>query len=286
MKGGVGKSTTAVNLSYLAAASGMRTLLWDLDAQAASSFAFRVRPSVSGFNKSSLEDGAALAAAIKETDYHGLHLLPADFAYRKFERFLSSLGNPERLIHSLLDTLGRDFDLVFLDCPPGFSLLTEGIFASTDVILVPTLPTVLSLRMVLRLLKWAHGADSPVRLAAFFNLVDRRKTLHRRALEWALRNQTDPFLNGQVPYSSIVEQMAARRVPLAEFAPRELATRAFGEVWAELQTCLEGQDVREPRKVDWLRMRKAVELLIAHLEPVEHEVLQTPQLGPHTARGS
>ena len=98
MKGGVGKTTTAVNLSYLAAASGQRTLLWDLDPQAASSFAFRVQPNVAGFDKKSLEGGQALAAAIKETDYHDLDLLPADFAYRKFERFLDSLGKPERLI--------------------------------------------------------------------------------------------------------------------------------------------------------------------------------------------
>ncbi len=148
MKGGVGKTTTAVNLSYFAATAGLKTLLWDLDPQAASSFAFRVRPHVSGFGRQSLEDGQALGAAIKETDYDNLYLLPADFAYRKFERFLGSIGKPERLLPSLLDTLGRDFDVVFLDCPAGFSLLTEGIIASADVVLVPTIPTVLSLRTV------------------------------------------------------------------------------------------------------------------------------------------
>ena len=119
MKGGVGKTTTAVNLSYLAAAAGQRTLLWDLDPQAASSFAFRVRPRVAGFGKKSLESGHALAAAIKETDYDNLDLLPADFAYRKFDRLLGPLGKPERVLTALLDTLGRDYDTVFLDCPAG-----------------------------------------------------------------------------------------------------------------------------------------------------------------------
>ena len=92
MKGGVGKTTTAVNLSYLAAAAGQRVLLWDLDPQAASSFAFRVQPRVAGFGKKSLEGGELLREAIKETDYHNLDLLPADFAYRKLDRIARSIS--------------------------------------------------------------------------------------------------------------------------------------------------------------------------------------------------
>src|SRR5262245_45360822 len=181
MKGGVGKTTTALNLSYLAASAGRRALLWDLDPQAASSFALRVRPHVHDFGKSSLEDGEALTASIKETDYPNLDLLPADFAYRKFDRLLDHVGKPERVVAALLGTLRRDYDVVFLDCPAGFSLLTQGIFASADAVLVPTIPAVLSLRMVARLIKWADRSDSRADLAAFFSMVDRRKRLHRRA---------------------------------------------------------------------------------------------------------
>jgi chromosome partitioning protein len=269
MKGGVGKTTTAVNLSYLAAAAGQRTLLWDLDPQAASSFAFRVRPRVSGFGKRSLEDGQALDAAIKQTDYNNLHLLPADFAYRKFERFLGSLGKPQRLVTSLLDTLGRDFDIVFLDCPAGFSLLTEGVFATADAILVPTIPTVLSLRTVARLIKWADRSDAQSKLAAFFSMVDRRKTLHRRACEWSAAH-SEVFLSGQIPYASVVEQMAVRRMPLAVFAPRDSATTAFAEIWAELQRRLqeEGTASLGPRD-RWVHMLQAIESLIAQLESAD-----------------
>ena len=224
MKGGVGKTTTAVNLSYLAASSGQRTLLWDLDPQAASSFAFRVRPRVEGFGKKSLERGRELAAAIKETDYPNLDLLPADFAYRKLDRLLDHLGKPERVVTALLDTLGSNYDVVFLDCPAGFSTLTEGIFGAADAVLVPTIPTVLSLRTLARMIKWADRSDSSLELAAFFSMVDRRKTLHRRACEWA---HPEVFLAGQIPYASVVEEMAARRMPLASFAPRDPATIAF-----------------------------------------------------------
>src|SRR5262245_50065932 len=98
IKGGVGKTTSAVNLAYFAAQAGQRTLLWDLDPQAASSFAFRVRPRVSGFGRKQLKDGEILAAAIKETDYENLDLLPADFAYRKLDRLLEDTGRPEQVV--------------------------------------------------------------------------------------------------------------------------------------------------------------------------------------------
>jgi chromosome partitioning protein len=267
MKGGVGKTTTAVNLSYLAAAAGQRTLLWDLDPQAASSFAFRIHPRVAGFGRKSLESGEAFAAAIKETDYHNLDLLPADFAYRKLDRLLGNLSNPKRVVTELLEALGRDYDVMFLDCPAGFSLLTEGILAAADAVLVPTIPTVLSVRTLVQLIKWADRNESPSELAAFFSMVDRRKAQHRRACEWSERN-AGMFLATQVPYASIVEQMAIRRLPLAVFAGCDSATVAFGRIWTELQTRLQRRDEALPRPRDrWALELRAIESLMARLGP-------------------
>jgi chromosome partitioning protein len=279
MKGGVGKTTTAVNLSYFAAAAGQRTLLWDLDPQGASSFAFRVRPRVEGFGKKSLEDGHELAAAIKETDYQNLDLLPADFAYRKVDRLLDHLGKPERVVTALLGTLGRNYDAVFLDCPAGFSMLTEGIFAAADAVLVPTIPTVLSLRTVARMIKWADRSDSTLELAAFFSMVDRRKALHRRACEWSAAHP-EVFLAGQVPYASVVEEMAVRRMPLAAFAPRDPATIAFAAVWAEFQSRLE-QRKGGARPADrWEPLLRAIESLILRLDSAEGQDPSPPRHVP------
>jgi len=270
MKGGVGKTTTAVNLSYLAAASGLRTLLWDLDPQAASSFAFRIRARVSGFSRESLRNGDALVEAIKETDYANLDLLPADFTYRKLDRLLDDFERPERIVAALLRTLGQEYDTVLLDCPAGFSLLTEGLFAAADAVLVPTIPTILSLRMVARLVKWADRSDSPAALVAFLSMVDRRKGLHRRAAE-CCADHREIFLEGEVPYASVVEEMTVRRLPLPAFAPRDPATRAFGDIWSQLQTLLLERRApsRSPRR--WRLVLEAIESLIARLEPTDAE---------------
>lgn len=278
MKGGVGKTTTAVNLSYLAATAGQRTLLWDLDPQGASSFAFRVRPRVAGFGKKSLQSGRELAAAIKETDYANLDLLPADFAYRKLDRLLDHLGKPERVVTALLDRLGRDYDTVFLDCPAGFSMLTEGIFAAADAVLVPTIPTVLSLRTLARMIKWADRSNSHLALAAFFSMVDRRKTLHRRACEWSA-GHPEVFLTGQIPYASVVEEMAVRRMPLAAFAVRDPATVAFAAIWAEFQARLRHRNGRQPSRDRWAPLLQAIESLIERLEsPAGRDTVVSPRV--------
>ena len=269
MKGGVGKTTTAVNLSYLAASQGQRVLLWDLDTQGAASFAFRIRPRIDGFDRKSLENGRAFSEAIKETDFANLHLLPADFAYRKLDRLLDQIGKPRRVVRSLVETIGRDYDIVFLDCPAGFSLVTEGVFAASDAILAPTVPTVLSLRTLIRLMKWADRSESTAALSAFLSMVDRRKTLHRRACDLA-RECRDIFLAGLIPYASVVEQMSVRRLPLAAFAPHDGATAAFAEIWTEFQSRLTnaGQDTvaSEDR---WDIRRRAVESVLAQLESTD-----------------
>ena len=103
IKGGVGKTSTAVNLAYLAACEGRRTLLWDLDPQAAATYIFRVRPRVKGGGERIVRARKPIDAAIKGTDFDRLDLLPADFTYRHMDLMLDRTKRPTQRLHRVLE---------------------------------------------------------------------------------------------------------------------------------------------------------------------------------------
>ena len=85
IKGGVGKTSAAVNLATLAAHDGSETLLWDLDPQGASTYLFRVKPKIKGGGSKLVRGKTEADGQIKGTDTEGLDLLPADFSYRHMD---------------------------------------------------------------------------------------------------------------------------------------------------------------------------------------------------------
>lgn len=234
IKGGVGKTATAINLAYLSAAEGARTLVWDLDPQGAATFYFRVRPKVRGGGKKLIRGERELADLVRATDYRRLDLLPADFTYRHMDRELEGLEKPAKRLARLLQPLASEYDHVFLDCAPSISRLSTGIFVAADALLVPTIPTTLSLR-TLRQLQRHLDRRGPKRLEVlpFFCMVDGRKKLHRRICD-DTQGTHPPFLASRIPYSSLVEQMGPRRAPLHTYARRSSPARAYAALWREI----------------------------------------------------
>jgi cellulose biosynthesis protein BcsQ len=234
IKGGVGKTATAVNLAYLAARDGARTLIWDLDPQAAATFYFRIRAKVKGGAKKLLKGKRPLDATIRGTDFEGLDLLPADFTYRNMDLDLVRSKRPTQQLASLLLPLSLQYDYLFLDCAPSISLVSESVFVATDFLLVPTIPTTLSLRTLDQLDQYLQerGATRP-RILPFLCMVDRRKSLHKRICAGGIEHHPD-MLETIIPYSSLVEQMGLHRAPLAEFAPTAEPARAYEDLWAEI----------------------------------------------------
>ena len=145
MKGGVGKTTLAVNLAYCSAShSSRRTLLWDIDAQGASSFLFgQERPLSKASRVFSRE--VEPSALVEPTRWPRLDLLAADMSLRHLETTFSDLEKPKRL-RKLVQTLAPAYDRIILDCPPGLGEISDQLFRAVDIIIVPVAPTPLALR--------------------------------------------------------------------------------------------------------------------------------------------
>jgi len=235
IKGGVGKTTTAVNLAWLSARDGARTLVWDLDPQGAASFYFRIRPKVKGVPRL-IRRKYDPRLRIRGTDFDRLDLLPADFAYRNLDLLLSVTRKPRRRLRRLLRPLAEAYDHVFLDCAPSISLVSEGIFVAADAVVVPTIPTTLSLRALDQLVAHLESMKDRQRprVLPFFAMVDQRRSLHRTVSEGGAPEGIR-FLQARIPSSSVVERMGVRRAPLATYARGSAAARAYEELWTEIK---------------------------------------------------
>jgi cellulose biosynthesis protein BcsQ len=238
IKGGVGKTSAAVNLAYLAARGGAPTLLWDLDPQGASTYLLRVKPKVKGGGRRLVRGKSDPAARIKGTDYDLLDLLPADFSYRHMDLHLDGTRRPTRRLSRVLAPLAPEYEYVFLDCPPSISLVSESVFEAADALLIPLLPADLSARTLDRLEQVARAG---ARRLAFFSMVDTRKRMHREVME-RLAAQRPEMLHTVVPLAADVERMGQARAPLEEFAPRGGAAVAFRELWKEICGRLAGKE--------------------------------------------
>lgn len=241
IKGGVGKTASAVNLAWMAARDGIPTLVWDLDPQAAATFYFRVKPKVRGGGKGLLRGKHDLDELIKGTDFENLDLLPADFSYRHLDLLLDEKKKPTRQLRKLLTPLGAEYGCIILDCPPSISLVSEAVFQAADALLVPVIPTTLSLRTLQQLMDFRaeRGLDR-LHILPFFSMVDRRKKLHQEIVA-DLPQQYPHMLTTEIPYASDVERMGVHRAPLGSYAAGCRAAQAYAALWLEVRARIEGR---------------------------------------------
>jgi chromosome partitioning protein len=238
IKGGVGKTSAAVNLAWLAAQGGARTLLWDLDPQGAATFLLRVQPKVKGGARKLLTGRSDPASRLKGTDHELLDLLPADFSYRNMDLELGETKRPTKGLARVLAPLADDYDYVFLDCPPAISLASESIFGAAGVLLVPLIPSPLSIRTYDQLQGFVAGEVSkPPRILAFFSMTDGRKSMHREVIAELSAARGD-ILTSMIPAASDVERMALHRRVIAQTAPSGPAGLAYVALWWELRSRL------------------------------------------------
>jgi cellulose biosynthesis protein BcsQ len=244
IKGGVGKTAACVNLAHLAAASRGPALLCDLDPQGSSTFYYRIQPKPNYNSRKFLKGGRKIDKAIRGTDFEGLDLLPADLSYRHMDIQLSEYSKSKGRLRKLLNDLDGQYRTIFLDCPPNLTLVSENIFEAADVILVPLIPTTLSLLTYRKLDAFfkQKGLDRE-KLHPFFSMVEPRKKMHRQAIR-EIMNGGIEVLKTFIPYNAEVEKMGLYRAPLTYRRPATIAAAAFNKLWREIETRILKGDAR------------------------------------------
>ena len=238
LKGGVGKTAAAVNLAYLSAASGLRTLLCDLDPQSSATYYLRVKPRLKHARKVLLKGGSKVSGNIKGTDYDGLDLLPADWSHRHLTASLDRASKSRKRLRNILGPFRGEYDLIVLDSPATATLLAENIFVASDLVLVPVVPSTLAARAYanLRAFIGRKGYDEG-KVWAFFSMVEARKKMHRATMA-AMKEQFPGWLGTAIPYAADVESMGSARAPLPAFLPAAAATGRYRVLWDELAAVL------------------------------------------------
>ncbi|MBV7265937.1 ParA family protein [Erythrobacter ani] len=229
VKGGVGKTTFAVNLAWCAATISRRqTLLWDLDPANGSGFLLGVEAKKKRAAESVFSADRSPAKLIRKTDYDNLHLLPADESIRTLDRQFSQIGKKKRLA-KLTAALAKEYDRIIFDCPPVLNEVSAQVMRAADLVIVPLPPSPLSTRAFETVVAEVRGsgkAHPPI--LPVLSMLDMRRNLHKQARE---ANPKWPV----VPLASAIEQCAVSRSPVGAFAPRSPGARAFAQLWTAIE---------------------------------------------------
>lgn len=231
-KGGVGKTATSVNLSYLCSRD-YRTLLCDLDAQGSSTYYFKIQHKLSGGVKSLLK-GKHLDDNIKATDYPNLDLLPSDQKLRNLDMKLAAARDNQEKMRKNFHKFANIYDYIFLDCPPVLNTLTENVFQMSDILLIPVIPSTLSQRALQSSLDFIEDKKHKhLQIYPFISMIDKRKNMHKNTKQ-ALFASFPFFLQTEIPYSSDIENMGNTLAPIAHTSHKSKSSLAYHNLWWEI----------------------------------------------------
>jgi cellulose biosynthesis protein BcsQ len=234
-KGGVGKTTSTVNLAYLASEKGSKTLVWDLDPQGSLSYIFQINAKIKGGAKTLLANKHDFNDAIRETAYANLDLIPSDFSMRNMDIILDDIKKSKKKIKGFIDQLGEKYDYLFIDCPPGLSTLSDHLFHSVNFLLVPMIPSTLSVRSYQNIVNYFNNNDIDIgKIIPFFSLVDLRKKIHKEVMSENLKNDKS-ILHTFIKYSSEIEKMSVDCIPLPVGIPHSKSALSYITLWRELR---------------------------------------------------
>lgn len=253
IKGGVGKTTTSVNLACFLAKSGLSVLLWDLDPQGGSSFFFNRQNHNNNSHGRLFDRYITIYDVIHATESYQIDVISNDGLFS--DQFVNHASRMtavnfahHELIKIVLSEVEDDYDVCIIDCSPGRHLLHNNIFHAADLLLIPNLPAPLSIYCNNMLMDSLQTDLSLMKkVLSFYNMVQVHKILHKQYLD--NRKDASWMLDNYIPFLTDIELINVNKESLFH-QPKECKANTFYlQLWLEICDRMKWQAVNNAKGV-------------------------------------
>lgn len=238
-KGGVGKTTTAINLGAALVERGRKVLLVDVDPQGALSAGLGLDPLELKQTIYNVLRGEVDAAAVVHDTDTGCSLLPANIDLAASEIELVSEPGRERILKEKLAALSERYDYILIDCPPSLSLLTLNALSASSGVIIPVQTQYFALRgmdLLFRTIEKVQKRINPgLKIVAILPTMHDARTLHAREVIEELRTTYGQLVcNTAIPLTVKLPDAAMAGQSVLKFSPGSPATEAYRQLAVEV----------------------------------------------------